>query len=88
MIGIGNDLSLLNWPQIYREEEPVVFLTDSLSNIIDRRTPSRTLYYRIKDKAWFNEDCRHAYLKKQEAYHLWRRNRSDLTGIITLILEL
>ena len=79
MIGIGNDLSLLNWPQIYREEEPVVFLTDSLSNIIDRRTPSRTLYYRIKDKAWFNEDCRRAYLEKQEAYHLWRRNRSDLT---------
>ena len=32
-----------------------------------------------KDKAWFNEDCKWSNLPKQEAYQLWRRNRSDIT---------
>ena len=35
--------------------------------------------FRNKDKAWFNNDCKRAYLEKQEAYNLWERNRSDLT---------
>ena len=35
--------------------------------------------FRNKDKAWFNNDCKRAYLEKQEAYNLWKRNRSDLT---------
>ena len=26
-----------------------------------------------------NDDCRRAYLEKQEAYKLWKRNRSELT---------
>ena len=39
---------------------------------------SRILISRIKDKAWFNDDCRRAYNEKQSAYHLWSNNRSDL----------
>ena len=50
-----------------------------LLGIIDRRVPSRQVKYRIKDKAWFNDDCRHSYLEKQEAYHLWRMSRFELT---------
>ena len=69
----------MNWSQIYKEEEPVIHLNECLANIISRLTPSRMLNYRIKDKAWFNDDCRRAYQEKQEAYHLWRRNRSHLT---------
>ena len=78
-IGIENDLLHVNWSQIYNEDEPVVRLNECFCNIINRRIPSRMLNYRIKDKAWFNDDCRRAYREKQEAYHLWRRNRSDLT---------
>ena len=32
-----------------------------------------------KDKAWFNSDCKNANLEKNEAYNLWRRNKSQLT---------
>ena len=78
-VGIEYDLLRVNWSRIYNEDEPIVHLNEILSDIINRRTPSRMLNYRIKDKAWFNDDCRRAYLDKQEAYHLWRRNRSVLT---------
>ena len=44
-----------------------------------RHIPSRVIKFRINDKAWFNEDCKRANLAKQEAYQLWRRNRSDIT---------
>ena len=43
-----------------------------------RRIPSRVIKFPIKDKAWFNEDCKRANLAKQEAYQLWRRNCSDI----------
>ena len=32
----------------------------------------------MKDKAWFDDECRSAYQDKQEAYGLWSRNRSPL----------
>ena len=44
-----------------------------------RQIPSRVIKFCIKDKAWFNEDCKHASLAKQEAYQLWRKNCSDIT---------
>ena len=44
-----------------------------------RCIPSRVIKFRIKDKAWLNEDCKQANLAKQEAYQLWRRNCSDIT---------
>ena len=47
--------------------------------IIVRLIPSRVIKFRIKDKAWFNEDRKRANLAKQEAYQLWRRNCSDIT---------
>lgn len=77
--GILHDLLCLNWSQLYNSVDPVVPLNENLVNIIDRRIPSRVLRYRVKDKPWFNDDCRRAYLEKQEAYHLWKGNRSDLT---------
>ena len=43
------------------------------------RIPSQIVTFRNEDKAWFNAECGHAYLDKQEAYHLWQRNRSQLT---------
>ena len=78
-VGIEYDLLRVNWSQIYKEDEPILHLNECLCDIINRRTPSRMLNYRTKDKAWFNDDCRRAYLEKQDAYHLWRRNRSEMT---------
>ena len=54
-------------------------MNDGFERIIVRLIPSRVIKFRIKDKAWFNEDCKRANLAKQEAYQLWRRNRSDIT---------
>ena len=42
-------------------------------------TKTRVVTFRSMDKAGFNDDCRQAYLEKQETFNLWRRNRSDLT---------
>ena len=54
-------------------------MNDGFERIIVRRIPSWVIKLRIKDKAWFNEDCKRANLAKQEVYQLWRRNRSDIT---------
>ena len=77
--GVKSDLSDLDWPQIYHQEDAIEPLNAAIVAIIDRHIPSRIVTFRSKDKAWFNDDCRRAYLEKQEAYNLWRRNRSDLT---------
>ena len=76
---IIHDLSLLNWPVIYNQEDSISYLSNIITDIIDRRIPSRVINFRKNDKAWFNNECRRAHQEKQEAYHLWRRNPSDLT---------
>ena len=87
--GIHEDLSQLDWPTIYRHDNVVDCLNSHLTPIIERRVPSRTLHLRIKDKSWFNDDCRHAYHLKHEAYNLWRRNQSHFTwqNYVTLRAE-
>ena len=54
-------------------------MNDAFEGIIVRRIPSRVIEFCIKDKAWFNEDCKRANLAKQEVDQLWRRNCSDIT---------
>ena len=54
-------------------------MNDGFERIIVRCIPSRVIKFHIKDKAWFNEDCKRANLAKQEACQLWRRNRSGIT---------
>ena len=77
--GILMDLSLLNWPDIYRHIDPISSLGPALLSIIERRVPSCILQFRMKDKSWFDDDCRRALQEKQEAYFYWRHNRSDFT---------
>ena len=64
------DLSSLNWPQFYLQEDPVEPFSTAMVEIIDRYIPSRVVTFRNKDKAWFNDESRRAYLEKQEAYNL------------------
>ena len=77
--GVLNDISLLNWSDLYRQDDSIEPLSNAFGEIIDRRVPSRVMTFRNKDKAWFNSDCKEACLEKNEAYNLWRRNRSHLT---------
>ena len=77
--GILNNLRELDWPHIYRQVDFVASMNDGVERIIVRCIPSQVTKFHIKDKAWFNEDCKWANLAKQEAYQLWRRNHSDIT---------
>ena len=77
--GILRDLSQLNWPHYYHQDDPTEPLSNIIVEILDRRILSRVVTFHNKDKAWFDNDCKRAYLEKQEAYNLWKRNRSDLT---------
>ena len=75
--GILRDLSQLNWSHYYHQDDPIEPLSNIIVEILDRRIPSRVVTFCNKDKAWFNNDCKRAYLEKQEAYNLWKRNRSE-----------
>ena len=77
--GILDELSRLDWPNIYRQPDAIGYLNNICTDIIDRRIPFRIINFRNKDKPWFNNLCREAHLEKQEAYHLWQRNPSHLT---------
>ena len=68
--GILHDLSVINWPDVYRQENSIASFNDICTKIIDKHIPSKVINFRNKDKAWFNDECKRAYLKKQEAYHL------------------
>ena len=72
-------MSLLDWAHYYHHDDAIDPLSASFLEIIERHVPSRIITFRSRDKAWFDGDCRRAQLEKQEAYNLWRRNRSDLT---------
>ena len=77
--GILRELSMLDWPHIYRQPDSIGYLNNICNDIIDRLIPFRIILFRNKDKAWFNDTCRQAHQEKQEAYHLWQRNPSHLT---------
>ena len=77
--GILNDLHELDWPDIDRQVDFVASTNDAFEGTIVRRIPSRAIKFHIKEKAWFNEDCKWANLAKQEAYQLWKRNCSGIT---------
>ena len=75
--GILIDLLELDWADIYINVDYVVSKNDAFERVIVSCIPSLVIKFHIKEKAWFNEDCRKAYLAKLEAYQLWRRNSSD-----------
>ena len=77
--GILNNLHELDWPDIYRQVDFVASMNDAFEWIIARQIPSPAIQFLIKDKAWFNDDCKWVILAKQEAYQLWRKNCSDIT---------
>ena len=77
--GILNDLHELDWPHIYRQDDFVASMNDGFERVIARCIPSQVIKFCIKDKVWFNGDCKRANLAKQEVYQLWRRNCFGIT---------
>ncbi|MEL6899152.1 MAG: hypothetical protein AAFP90_23870, partial [Planctomycetota bacterium] len=75
---VNRDLDGIQWSGIYRSDNPIEALNDTLVSIIGRRVPTKVIKSRMKDKVWFDDRCRSAYQDKQEAYGLWSRNRSPL----------
>ena len=77
--GILDDLYERDWPHICRQVDFVAAMYEEFERIIVRHIPSRVIKFPIKDKAWFNDDCKPSDLAKQEACRLCRRNRFDIT---------
>ena len=44
--------------------------------LVERFVPTKVIRVRNKEKPWFNDDCRHAFDLKQEAYRQWSRDHS------------
>ena len=74
---VCHEIERLQWNVIFRASDPVSALNAGLLDILHRRVPSKIIKSRLRDKAWFNDDCKRAFQDKQAAYHLWRRNRSQ-----------
>ena len=49
--GILHNLSIINWPDVYCQEDNIAFFNDICSRIIDKHIPSRVINFRNKDKA-------------------------------------
>ena len=52
-------------------------MNSALQNVISGRIPTKVIKNRLKDKAWFNDDCRRAFNNKQTAYKFWSQNKSQ-----------
>ena len=76
--GVVNDVENLDWHNVFQSPNMIDSLNSALVGILNNRIPSKIIRSRLKDKMWFNDDCRRAYNEKQSAYRLWSHNRSRL----------
>ena len=78
--GILHNLSIINWPDVYHQENSIASFNNICGRIIDNLIPSRTIYSTIKIKCGSKMNvCKMAHIEKQEAYHHWRRNSTNYT---------
>ena len=66
----------LPWRNIWLSDNSVEVLNEHLSLLVGRYVPTKVICVGNKDKPWFDDQCRHAFGLKQEAYLRWTRNRS------------
>ena len=66
----------LPWHNIWHSGNPVEVLNEHLSVQVGRYVPTKVIHERNNDKPWFDDQCRHAFGLKQEAYLRWTRDRS------------
>ena len=78
--GILQELSTVDWPDIYHQVDSISSFNATCTEVLDKRIPSRVIKFYNRDKAWFSHEYKWTYQERQEVYHLWRRNCSELTG--------
>ena len=66
----------LPWPNIWLADNPVEVLDEHLSLLVGHYVPTKVIRVRNKDKPLFDDQYRHAFGHKQEAYLRWTRDRS------------
>ena len=66
----------LPWHNIWPSDNPVEVLNEHLSLLVGRYVPTKIIRVLNKDKPWFDDQCRRAFDRKQEAHLRWTRDRS------------
>ena len=66
----------LPWRNIWLSENPVKVLNEHLSLLVGRYVPTKVIRVQNNAKPLFDDQCRHAFVLKQEAYLRWTRDRS------------
>ena len=61
----------LPWHNIWLSDNPVEVLNEHLSLLVGCYIPTKVILVRNKDKPWFDDQCRHAFSRKQEAHLQW-----------------
>ena len=75
---VVSDVMGLSWSDVRRSENCVEALDTALLGIINARVPKVTVRTRRGDYPWFDDECRRAFDDKQEAYHVWLRDRTPV----------
>ena len=66
----------LPWRNIWLADNPSEVLNEHLSLLVGRYVPTKVIHVCNKDKPWFADQCRHAFILKKEAHLRWTRDRS------------
>ena len=54
---VNCDLDGIQWSGIYHSDNPIEMLNDTLVSIIRCRVPTKVIWSRMEDKAWFDDEC-------------------------------
>ena len=68
----------LPWRNIWSADNPVEVLNEYLLPLVGHFVPTKIIRVRSKHKPWFDDQCKHAFGLKQEAYLRWTRDRSQV----------
>ena len=66
----------LPWHNIWLSDNPVEVLNEHLSLLIGGYVSTKVIRVHNKDKPWFDHQCRHAFVLKQEANLRWPRDHT------------
>ena len=66
----------LPWNNILLADIPVEVLNKHLPLLVGRYVPTKVIRVHNKDKLWFDDQCRHALVLKQDLHLRWTRDHS------------
>ena len=75
---VCNAIGVLPWRSIWSAANPVERLNVHLSLLVERFVPTKMIRVRNKEKPWFNDDCRLAFVIKQGVHLRLTHDRSRI----------